>query len=174
MATFLSHAAKTWQVGLALSFAARAFHARPNRPDRISARKVMIAWPPSSIQAITQALISSADRFCGVRPQSRDRTLTVRWELSCVTGDRPFKVITSTIFRRAGDIVTFMFMSHVRNGPENRSTREIEHQPKVMETHYLRIKPENEAARRAKEGKPGKHHNWPRERPSFNITMIAS
>ena len=50
MATFSVHAARVRRVGSALSSAARAFHVRSNRPERISARKVMIAWPPSLLR----------------------------------------------------------------------------------------------------------------------------
>ncbi len=54
MATFSVHAARARRGGSALSSAARAFHVRPNRPERISARKAMVAWPPSLLRRMPE------------------------------------------------------------------------------------------------------------------------
>ncbi len=44
------------EAGAALPLAARASRARSNRPERISARKVMIAWPPSMLHRMPEPL----------------------------------------------------------------------------------------------------------------------
>ena len=54
MATFSVHAAGARRVGSALSSAARAFHVQPNRPERIGARKAVIAWPPSLLHRMPE------------------------------------------------------------------------------------------------------------------------
>ncbi len=43
-------------VGPALSYVARAFHLRPNRPDRTIPRKVMFARPPSMVLRMPEPL----------------------------------------------------------------------------------------------------------------------